>query len=102
MNLHISILPRSDTFAHINGHRLRLGRDWSERVTAGELSDRFARAFHEMGATPLVMSSRTESVFGVAERADGMVDAYMVSVANGMVRATYTCSVSPEGERVYR
>lgn len=99
MNASIGILPGSDTFVTINGCRVRLGRDYSERVTMWELSDRFARTFRELGASPLVMSDRAETVFGFAERASGDVDLYTVSIACGMVHTTYCGTVTPSGER---
>lgn len=98
----IDITPGCDTFATINGCRVRLGRGWRERVTAEELSDRFARTFRELGATPLVMNPTGESVFGAAERADGSTDLYTVTITHGLVRGVYLDTITREGTREHR
>lgn len=101
MSVEIDICSGCDTFAVVNGHRIRLGRNLTS-VTADELSDIFARAFREMGATPLVMNERTESVFGIAERENGDVDTYQVYKVGSVIDAFCLCTITPDGEREYR
>lgn len=96
MSVEIDICPGCDTFAIVNGHRIRLGRDWTERVTIDDLTDSFARAFREMGVTPLVMNA--ESVFCTFTHANGTVDSYTVFRAAGTVSASYLCTVTLDRE----
>lgn len=99
---HEEITPGFDTFVVVNGHRIRLGREW-KNVTTDELSNRYARAFREIGAKPLLMNPIADSVFGIAERADGNVDAYTVFRSiTGTRDVCYICTITPTGERVYR
>lgn len=103
MNIETSICHGLDTFVYVNGHRIRLGREWTEQVTADKLSNRYARAFREIGAKPMIMNPIADSVFGIAERADGNVDAYTVFRSiTGTRDVCYICTVTPTGERVYR
>lgn len=103
MNITIDKCPGFDTFAIVNGHEIRLGRNWTELVTSEELTDSFARAFREMGATPLVMNAQSESVFGTFTHANGTVDAYTIfRTGAGNVSASYICTVTLDGERECR